>query len=603
VSLLKPVKGVDSQALDNFLSFVEQDYPQFELLFGVADANDPAAKVIEQLAAEHSDRKIRLIIAEPTGANPKSSTLQRLAQEAAGKVLVISDADIRVAPEYLRRVVAPLEDPSVGIVTCLYRGANAKTLPTKLEALHMSATFLPSVVLAHELLGQCVGMGATLALRKADLQRIGGYESFRDHLMDDYQLAERVRKLGLKTHLSDYVVESVLGTTRFADQWAREVRWARGIRITTPGKYPGLLLTYPMVLSLVLLMLHPLKWYAWGAVGVSILLRVLVAASIDSLITPEASDLRSKESQSQIANRKSQILSGRSLRDGHSLHLLPLREILSFAVWCAGLFGRTIIWRGQRFVLRNNGTLVQQTPSPSPGTPGEGWGGGSSKVAPLAETPTLTLPRSTGRGDNGNRVTAFDRIVRRLDAFLRRRQGIFEFSDASDCLFRISIGACEESSALADGTRLQAGQKVGDLHLWNEHLPQMPADGPSLAWAHQAMLGAQKSLALLAQALEKDERLNGIEVFRARSSVTPRGGVRMLQRLGDRMHFEMREPVEKETLIKRLHDLGENLLVWALIRTFNPGGLRGAKLMRHRSEFWISRKELVLRYGGGNAEG
>jgi ceramide glucosyltransferase len=596
------VKGVDSRALENFASFCDQDYPHFDLLFGVADLDDPAAKLIEQLAAQRSDRKIRLIVAPTTSANPKSSTLQRLTDEATGELLVISDADIRVTPDYLARVVAPLSDPAIGIVTCLYRGANAKTLPAKLEALHMSATFLPSVVLAHELLGQCVGMGATLALRKLDVQRIGGYESFRDHLMDDYQLAERVQKLGLKIGLSDYVVESVLGDTRFADQWAREVRWARGIRITTPAKYPGLLLTYPMVLSLILVALHPLSWFAWGAVGISIIVRIIIAASISSLITPGTSEAKTRI----------------PLRDSYNLLLLPIREILSFAVWCGGLFGRTIVWRGQRFLLRKDGTLAQRTAPPSRDAPGERWGRGSSKAASLAKTPTLTLPRSTGRGKDGNRGTgaesvtqrqgrgdraaAFDRIVRRLDAFLRRRQGIFEFSDAADCLFRISIGACEEPIALADGTMVGPGQKIGDLHLWNEHLPQMSADGPSLAWAHEAMLKAQKSLAMLAQTPEKDERLKGIQVFRARSNVTPRGGVRMLQRLAERMHCELREPPQHGGLGTKLHDLGENLLVWALVRTFNPGGLRGAKLMRKRSEFWISRKELMMKYGGVNAE-
>ena len=144
---------------------------------------------------------------------------------------------------------------------------------------------------------------------------------------------------------------------------------------------------------------------------------------------------------------------------------------------------------------------------------------------------------------------------------------------------------------------LQAGQKVGDLHLWNEHLPQMSPDGASLAWAHQVMQQARKSLAMLAQVVEQDPRFDGIEAFRARSNVTPRGGVRQLQRFADRMHFELREPPGNSSIVKRLHDLGENLLVWALIRTYNPGGLRGAKLVRHRSEFWISRKMLLLRYG------
>jgi ceramide glucosyltransferase len=580
ISILKPVKGVDARAMENFLGFCDQDYPQFDLLFGVADANDPAAKLVEQLASQRPDRRIRLIVAPITSANPKSSTLQRLTDEASGDVLVISDADIRVTPDYLARVVGPLVDPAVGIVTCLYRGANARTLFARLEALHMAATFLPSVVLAHELLGQCVGMGATLALRKADLQRLGGYASFADHLMDDYQLAERVQKLGLKIHLSDYVVQSVLGNTRFSDQWARELRWARGIRITTPGKYPGLLLTYPIVLSQMLVALHPLKWYAWGAVAISIILRAAIAWSIESIITPRTSEARTRIGWNQATD----------------LHLLGLREILSFAVWCAGLFGRTIIWRGQKFTLRRDGKLLLvQSGSrltPSPGTPGEGWGGDEGRSA-------QGIPESNAHV----RPDALDRIVRRLDAFLRRRQNIFEYSASADCIFRASVGDCESPTRLVDGTMIEAGERVCDLHLWNERLPRMPLEGASLAWAHQVMQMAQQSLRLLAEVIENDVRFEGITAIRARSAVTPRGGVRQLQRFADRMHFELREPPARAGFWSRLHDLGENLLLWALVRTFNPGGLRGAKLMRRRSEFWISRRRLMVEYGSGGIEG
>ena len=331
VSILKPIKGADARLIENLITFCEQDYPDFEILFGVADASDPALQVIEQLRQRFEKIPMQAFVVPRNGANPKSSTLDRLWREARGEVLVISDADIRVGSNYLREVVGPLSNASVGMVTCSYVGAQPRSLWARLEMLHMDVTFLPSAILAHEMLGQCVGMGATMALRKVDLDRIGGYAAFVDHLMDDYQLASEVRRLGLKTRISKEVVQSVLGATRFRDQWLRELRWARGIRVSAPGKYPGLLLTYPIPLAILFCCVA-----RFGVIGFAVL---LAAVALRMMAAWDIAGLVGKRD------------------DRKSLWLLPMRECMSAAVWCAGLVGRSITWRGERFVMSPDGTL------------------------------------------------------------------------------------------------------------------------------------------------------------------------------------------------------------------------------------------------------
>ncbi len=192
---------------------------------------------------------IRLFIGAGDGANPKAALLRQLEDRAGGDVLVISDSDIRVDPDYLRRVVAPLRDPQVGLVTCPYRGISAESLWAQFESLYLGVTFLPAVIVADRL-GSVLGLGATMALRRADLAAAGGYAALAHHLMDDHQIASAVRKRGLRIHLSEYVASSVLGRTGFGEQWSREVRWSRGIRTVCHSGYAGMLLTFVTPIAL-----------------------------------------------------------------------------------------------------------------------------------------------------------------------------------------------------------------------------------------------------------------------------------------------------------------------------------------------------------------
>ncbi len=335
VSILKPVKGVDAQAYQNFASFCRQDYPDYELLFGVADPDDPVIPLIERLRREFPQISIRLFIVQPTGANRKASLLHHLAGQACHEILVVSDSDMRVTPDYLRRVTAPLADPTVGLVTCPYLGMDAQNLTAGLEALHMGVTFLPSITVARKVIGMRFAMGASVTLRRSDLARIGGFAALADYLADDYQLGARIAGLGLQVRLSDYVVRCVLGAPRFIEQWEREVRWMRCASVSRPLEYPGLLLSYATPLALVLLsLMGPTPESQQLLIG-SVLLRWVVAW----LVSGRVGDHDSRQ----------------------WLLWLPVRDVLSALTWIVGGLGREIVWRGERFILTKHGRM---TPAP-----------------------------------------------------------------------------------------------------------------------------------------------------------------------------------------------------------------------------------------------
>lgn len=364
VTILKPVKGLDFEAYENLRSFCEQDYPEFELLVGVADSTDPVIPVVERVRRDFPGLSIRLVIAPTMHVNRKASLLHALASQARYDVLVASDSDMRVTPDYLRRVVAPFADQGVGAVTCAYRGGSPATLTARLEALHMGVTFLPSVTVARRFLNMHFALGATIALRKNALDRIGGFEAVADYLADDYQLGMRIANLGLRVQLSDYIVTCVLGKTTFQEQWDREVRWARCNRVSRPWEYPGLVLTFSTPLAVLLFVAAPLNPVTWFVLAISLLLRWLVAWSVTDSID------------------------NRVLR--RWLIWLPVRDMLSALVWCAGAMGRRLVWRGEEYTVSREGRLMPVKPQ----TRGR-WAGAARAVRSRL---TLSLHRNDKMG-------------------------------------------------------------------------------------------------------------------------------------------------------------------------------------------------------------
>lgn len=325
VSILKPVYGRDPEFYKAIRSHALLDYPEFEILFGVRQG-DAAREDIARLAAEFPARHIRIVECVTRMANGKVAALADLARAARHAVLVINDSDIVVQRDYIRQVVSLLERPRAGLVTCLYRATGA-SWPARWEALGIATDFAPSVLVARTLGIAKFALGSTMALRAADLERIGGFAAIGDYLADDYQLGERITTLGLRIEMAPTVVETRLAGDSWGDVWRHQLRWARTIRASRPGGYLGYAITNASIWAVVAILAG-----AWQ-VGLASLAIRLAAGVVTACLV---------------------------LRDRHAARywfLIPLRDVWGFAVWIAGLAGSTVDWRGQQLRLNRDGRI------------------------------------------------------------------------------------------------------------------------------------------------------------------------------------------------------------------------------------------------------
>jgi ceramide glucosyltransferase len=335
VSFLKPLKGTDPEIYQSFRSHCLQDYPEYEIIFGVSDPNDPAVASVRQLQREFPALSIRLIVCHETlGANVKVSNLAQMLAEARHQHLLVNDSDIRVEADYLCRVMAPLANAKVGLVTCLYRGVAAATLGSRIESLGISTDFCAGVLAARQLEGGLkFGLGSTMAFRRGDLEKIGGFETFADFLADDYELGRRIAGLGLEVRLSDVVVETNLPAYRAREFLSHQLRWARGVRDSRSAGYFGLVLTYGLLWSCAVLAASHGALWAWVLAGITLFSRAAVAVVVGKGVLRDRQLLR-------------------------QLWLLPLRDLVAVGVWIVSLAGHTVSWRGDRFELKN-GKLIR----------------------------------------------------------------------------------------------------------------------------------------------------------------------------------------------------------------------------------------------------
>jgi len=335
VSILKPLKGADREMYESFRSHCLQDYSEYEIVFGVSEPDDPAIDSVHRLQREFPDRIIGLVVCpERLGANVKVSNLEQMLATARYEHLLVNDSDIHVQPDYLRRIMSPLTDERVGMVTCLYRGVAASTLGSRLESLGISTDFIPSVLVARQLEGGLhFALGSTMAFRRKDLARIGGFQSIVDFLADDYELGRRVADLGLQVKLSETVVETHLPDYDLRGFFLHQLRWARGVRDARAGGYAGLITTFGLMWGLLAVFFaHGAPW-SWAALGVVAFLRLAVAIAVGSVVLRDRNLLR-------------------------DLWLLPARDLIAVGVWVASFLGHTVTWRGDRFELKD-GRLVR----------------------------------------------------------------------------------------------------------------------------------------------------------------------------------------------------------------------------------------------------
>jgi ceramide glucosyltransferase len=328
VSLLKPLCGTDPRAYETLRSHCLLDYPEYEIIFGVADREDSAVPLVERLIREFPALAIRLVVCPlELGANRKISNLIQMEPHARFEHLVINDSDIRVPAGYLKKIMPPFADSRVGMVTSLYRGVAGRSLGSRLEALGISTDFFPGVLAALRLEGELrFALGSTLALPRQVLAAIGGFEPLLDYLADDFELGCRVAASGLKVVLADVVVETNLPTYSFGDFFVHQLRWGRSTRDSRPWGYSGVLLTQGLPWALAALLASGGAAWGWALFGFVALLRVAVADQVGRSVLGDRSVWR-------------------------NFWLLPLRDLIGLAVWIGSYTGRRVRWREEEFIL------------------------------------------------------------------------------------------------------------------------------------------------------------------------------------------------------------------------------------------------------------
>jgi ceramide glucosyltransferase len=340
VSILKSLKGLDLDMLDAFRSHCRQEYAgEYELLFGVSSREDPAAVAVDLLQREFPARQIRLIeCPERLGANGKVSTLAQLVPHAQNEFLLINDSDITVGPRYLEHVMASFAQPAnerphnphpIGLVTALYRGRPHGTLFSRFEALGIATDFQPSVLLAKMIEGGLrYGLGSTLAVRREALERIGGFGALVDHLADDYELGARIAEAGYRVALSAEVVETNIPAYSWRGFADHQLRWLRTVRDARPWGYAGLLFAHGLTLALLNVLASGLSPLSLWLLVLSFFLRLTLAMMVGAEVLADH-----------------QVLP--------NLWLLPLRDVNAMGLWVAAYAGNTIVWRGERFTVRD----------------------------------------------------------------------------------------------------------------------------------------------------------------------------------------------------------------------------------------------------------
>ncbi len=330
VSILKPLCGAEPGLADNLASFCRQQYGgAVQIVCGVQDPADPARGVTESLVQPGGPEIDLVVDAAVHGQNRKISNLINMLPKARYDLLVISDADIAVEPDYLGRIVAALDDQAVGLVTCYYFGQGRAGFWSRLAAMGVSYGFMPNVILGVRLGMATPCMGSTIALRRELLDRIGGFEAFADRLADDYEMGAAVRALGLRTAIPPFAVAHGCAETSLAGVIAHEMRWAVTIRGLNPSGHFGSVVTHPVPLALIGAVLLGAPTFSLAVLAAAIAARYWLAWSVDRCVGARSGEW----------------------------WLLPLRDFVSFGVFTCSLFVRSVDWRGTRLKVTSNGKL------------------------------------------------------------------------------------------------------------------------------------------------------------------------------------------------------------------------------------------------------
>jgi ceramide glucosyltransferase len=337
VSVLKPVHGNEARLKENIESFFRQDYPQFEILFAADEADDPALPVIREICARYPNIPTRIMVTgKPPWPNAQNYCFHHLTAVAAHEILVTSDSDVEVGPDYLRHVTAPLLDPKVGAVTCLFRGKSAGGFWADLDAIGMSVEFTAGVLVDNLLEETKFGLGPTIVVRKDSIGKIGGFAGVREYLSNDFVVGNFIYKAGYRVVLSSYVVDHVCSSKAFRPMWERQLRWATGTRYSRPAGHFGSVLTFAAPFGLLglaagLMLGHP-------GLGIALFAASLLSRMLECWFIGwwAAGDSMAKR----------------------WVLLYFLRDLYGFIVWCASYLKQRTLWRDTNYQVLKGGKLV-----------------------------------------------------------------------------------------------------------------------------------------------------------------------------------------------------------------------------------------------------
>jgi ceramide glucosyltransferase len=338
VTLLKPLCGLEPNVEANLASFFDQDYPNFEIIFGTRDEKDPALAVVRSIQQRFPQVSVKFAYSgEPDRPNAKVCSLEKMYKLASYDYLIISDSDVHVTPSYIREVVRPMLEPNVGMVSCIYRGVPTGGQWSRLEALGMSVEMTSGVLVADLLAGMTFALGPTMAIRRDALDAVGGMTPLVDYCADDYVLGNEVHLSGRKVVLSDYVVDHVVMNRDFKSSMLHQLRWMKSTRFSRPSGHFGTVLTFAMpfgILGAIVGLASGNRVVAASLLGYALLNRIIMSITAGYGV---------------VGDR-------RALRD---CWLYPLRDLMGFFFWCGSYFGDTIDWRGERYRLVRNGKMLR----------------------------------------------------------------------------------------------------------------------------------------------------------------------------------------------------------------------------------------------------
>lgn len=334
VTILKPLYGADKELLDNLRAACSLDYPEYQVLLSVQRLDDPAIPIMRQVEQEFGTERVTIVIAEGEArSNGKIQNLEAAWPMARHDVLVISDSDVKLRPDYLRAIVEPLADPNVGCVCTAYRAINAQHWFEKLELLTMNADFIPNLVFTAVMGLMTFGLGASMCFRRADLEAIGGFAAFRDHLAEDYIMAAKIEALGRRVVLAPYFVDIEVDLKSFRRWWDHQLYWDQNTRAMRPTEYFATVIVRAVPFALIYALLTGFGALGLGVLAAAIAIRLACAAYTMSALLDDREGLR-------------------------ALWLLPVRDVLGLCIWFVTILKRDFVRRGRRYALMADGRIV-----------------------------------------------------------------------------------------------------------------------------------------------------------------------------------------------------------------------------------------------------